>query len=228
MKICVSLASNDPSQLLRDVERAFSSRADLAEIRFDYLDKAVIKPVINKLTQRTARCVFTLRPKSEGGMFSGTEEERVELLCELARAQPALVDIELDTLKNNDQLADYVEESGARIIVSWHDFQRTPESSELSRILDEMRVFSNHVKLVTMANNVEDSIRLLGLYEFTQGLSAIIFGMGETGVISRILCTLAGSAPFTYAALDKPVAPGQLRLSDMRMIYDRITAAKRV
>ena len=49
--------------------------------------------------------------------------------------------------------------------------------------------------------------------------------MGEAGVLSRILCTLIGNAPFTYASLDKALAPGQLTAADeeiARQDYQRL------
>jgi 3-dehydroquinate dehydratase-1 len=46
--------------------------------------------------------------------------------------------------------------------------------------------------------------------------------MGEPGVISRVLCTVIGNAPFTYARLGEAVAAGQLDVYEMRKILDRI------
>jgi 3-dehydroquinate dehydratase-1 len=59
------------------------------------------------------------------------------------------------------------------------------------------------------------------LYQNTAGLYPIIFAMGEAGVMTRVLCALYG-APYTYAALDKAVAPGQLTLAQMRQLCDGI------
>jgi 3-dehydroquinate dehydratase-1 len=46
--------------------------------------------------------------------------------------------------------------------------------------------------------------------------------MGEHGISSRLLCTLYGGSPFTYASLDNPLAPGQLDIVLMKKIYDKI------
>jgi 3-dehydroquinate dehydratase-1 len=75
---------------------------------------------------------------------------------------------------------------------------------------------------VTTARHTDDALRLLDLYEDTIGLNAVIFAMGTEGVISRVLCTIVGNAPFTYASLDNAVAPGQLTVKDMRKLYERI------
>ena len=94
--------------------------------------------------------------------------------------------------------------------MSWHDFERTPPIDTISDRLSEMRTYSNHVKIVTTARSIDDSLRLLELYDTAIGLYPIFFAMGEAGVLSRILCTLIGNAPFTYASLDKALAPGTI------------------
>jgi 3-dehydroquinate dehydratase-1 len=85
-----------------------------------------------------------------------------------------------------------------------------------------MKKFSNNIKLVTMATNVTDSLRVLNLYDKFKDSNLITFAMGDCGVISRILCTFYGRSPFTYASLEKSIAPGQLSVNEMRRIYDRI------
>ena len=92
-------------------------------------------------------------------------------------------------------------------------------------MLEEIRTYSNYAKLVTTANDIEDSLRILDLYKNTHGLILIAFAMGESGIISRIFSTLlkrTASAPFTYAALEKRIAPGQLTLKQMKRLYNRI------
>jgi 3-dehydroquinate dehydratase-1 len=84
-----------------------------------------------------------------------------------------------------------------------------------------MRIYSNYIKIVTTAKNTQDALRLLDLYETAIGLNLIAFAMGEAGIISRILCTVFGNAPFTYAALEKAISPGQLTIKQMRKLYDR-------
>jgi 3-dehydroquinate dehydratase-1 len=73
-----------------------------------------------------------------------------------------------------------------------------------------------------MAKNVTDSFRLLNLYEKFKNSNLITFAMGDYGIISRILCTIYGKSPFTYASLEKPIASGQLSVIEMRRIYERI------
>ncbi len=201
---------------------AFSRGADFVELRYDFLKPDDLVEAISSAAEFKAKAVFTLRSTAQGGKFAGSEHERLAWLRRMAEQMPMLLDIELETLRENDDLADFLETQRTPVLVSWHDFNSTPSSDELADILAEMRVYSNYVKIVTTAKQTDDALRLLDLYEDTIGLNAVIFAMGTEGVISRVLCTIVGNAPFTYASLDNAVAPGQLTVKDMRKLYERI------
>jgi 3-dehydroquinate dehydratase-1 len=221
-KICVSIALEDIQSITKQADRAFELGADYVEIRFDFLRPEQLQAAINSAKGIKNRAVFTLRSKDQGGKFVGSEQDRVKWLYRLAEQKPMLLDVELDTLQQNDELADFLERQKTPVLVSWHDFQKTPPNDKVADILSEMRIYSNYVKIVTTANSIEDSLRLLDMYETAMGLNPIFFAMGEAGVISRVLCTVIGNAPFTYASLEKAIAPGQLTVRQMRRLYDKM------
>ncbi|MDQ3835591.1 MAG: type I 3-dehydroquinate dehydratase [Thermoproteota archaeon] len=225
-RICASIAPSDPNSILRQANQAFGLGADYVEIRFDFIDVELLSEAMRTIRTIKDRSVFTLRSGSQGGMFKGKEEIRLHWLYTLAEAEPMLLDIELDTLQRNDDLADFLEQRRSPLLVSWHDFSKTPSKDALSDILSEMRTYSNYVKLVTTAHSTEDAIALLELYDTAIGLSPIFFAMGLPGVISRVLCTVIGNAPFTYASLDRAVAPGQLTVQQMKKLYDKMRGIK--
>ena len=222
----MSIGPEDAKSIEKEADRAFQLGADYVEIRFDFLKPDILPAALNAATGIKDRTVYTLRPKSEGGMFAGSEENRVHWLYRLAEQEPMLVDVELDTLKKNDELADFLEGNKSRLLVSWHDFEKTPPSDYIADLLSDMRTYSNYVKIVTTAQSIEDSLRLLELYETAIGLSPIFFAMGDAGVISRLLCNIVGNAPFTYASLEKIIAPGQLTVQQMKKLYDKMRVAK--
>jgi 3-dehydroquinate dehydratase-1 len=89
----------------------------------------------------------------------------VKLLRKLAEMRPMLLDVELTTLQANDNLADYLELASIPVLASWHDFEKTPPTDELAKMMTEMRIYSNYVKIVTTAQSMADSLRLLELYD---------------------------------------------------------------
>ncbi|HXG07099.1 MAG TPA: type I 3-dehydroquinate dehydratase [Nitrososphaera sp.] len=221
-KICVSIAPEDINSVLEQSFRAFELGADYVEIRFDFFEPEQLQSAIDAANVIKNKAVFTLRSVDQGGKFTGNEPDRIKWLYKLAEQRPMLLDVELTTINKNDELADFLEGQKTPLLVSWHDFEKTPPSERLADVLSQMRIYSSYVKLVTTANSVEDSFRLLDLYETAIGLHPIFFAMGEAGVLSRVMCTVIGNAPFTYASLEKKVAPGQLTVKQMRKLYDRM------
>ena len=102
-------------------------------------------------------------------------------------------------------------------MISWHDFKKTPNESQLKSRLKKMEKFSNVVKIVTVAKNVSDASRLLSLYSVKSKNKMVAFCMGDQGKFSRILCLHLGS-PFTYVSLGKAIAPGQFSVDEIKSL----------
>jgi 3-dehydroquinate dehydratase I len=215
-RTCVSVAEVAPERALATVKKALRG-SDYAEIRLDFLKPADVPRALHLLRKDLVRCVCTLRPKREGGQFSGTERDRISTLKLIAEYNPYLVDIEYNTLAKNQDLLKYVRSTGCGILVSWHDFKRTPPHSVLQKRLRKMRTLSKNVKIVTTARSIADPISVMSLYR-NSDVNLIAFTMGEVGRISRILCMHFGS-PYTYVSLGKPVAPGQFSLAEVKSMF---------
>jgi 3-dehydroquinate dehydratase I len=224
IRICGSIGTNNVVELDRQIRKAFSMGADYVEIRFDFLKSSDIEQAIRIAKPTKSKAVFTLRSAQEAGRFEGNEDERIELLKRLSMAGPMLLDVEYLTIRDNSDLADFLASQPTPILISWHDFKCTPPNNQLQDILNGIKVFGNYAKIVTTARDTRDAFRVLELYESVTGLELIAFAMGEFGIVSRILCTMAGNAPFTYAALNRHTAPGQLDLTYMRRLFDRISS----
>ena len=219
-RICVSIGAKSVSELSFLISKALGL-SDFFEIRFDFLEQSDISSAIEVTEIIKSRSIFTLRTKKEHGGFKGNEKERIDILKKLFDTSPMLLDIEYNTIIENNSLNNYFKDK-ANILISWHNFFNTPEDDYLESKIRDMMKFGKNIKLVTMATNISDSFRLLNLYKKFQNINLVSFGMGDFGVISRILCTIYGNSPFTYASLDKTIAPGQLSIMEMRGIYERI------
>ena len=223
-RICGSIGAKSVGSLRNQIKKAFTLGADYIEIRFDFLNALDIERAIRVAESSKGKAIFTLRSAQEGGKFKGTENERVELLEKLLMARPMLLDVEYRTIKNNEHLADFLASHQTPILISWHDFECTPPTNRLRDVLDGMKIYSNYAKIVTTAREIHDGLRVLDLYEGATGLELIAFAMGELGVISRILCTMVGNAPFTYTSVNDNTGPGQLDLRSMRKLFDGINS----
>ena len=223
INICASIPAENPESLRDKINRAFSFGANYIEIRFDFLDLSDMEESLKIAENIREKAIFTLRTPAEGGKFKANDNDRIEWLKKLAMAKPMLLDIEYSTIQSNDDLANYCKTQKIPVLLSWHDFEKTPPKDQLRYILEKMRVYSNHIKMVTTAINIVDALRILDLYENAAESNLIAFSMGEAGIISRIMCTIIGRSPFTYAALEESIAPGQLTVVQMREIYDKIS-----
>tara|TARA_Y100000590_G_scaffold438743_1_gene561907 strand:+ start:456 stop:1118 length:663 start_codon:yes stop_codon:yes gene_type:complete len=215
-KTCISIGEKNPKKLKTILKKALS-KSEYAEIRFDYLRKSDIPIVLEDVKRNLSRCVCTLRPKSEGGLFIGKENERKSILRLIAEYNPFLLDVEFNTIQKDKKLASYLKRSKCMLLVSWHDFKKTPNESQLKAKFNKMKKFSDVVKIVTVAKNISDASRLLSLYSIKSSNKTIAFCMGEQGKFSRILCLHLGS-PFTYVSLGKAIAPGQFSVDEIRAL----------
>lgn len=217
-KTCVSVAEKTPKQLSKVLKEALK-KSEFVEIRFDFLKPSSVPEALELTKKKLKRTICTLRPKSEGGKFSGTEKERISILKLIAEYDPFLLDVEFNTLKKEKSVQKYLKKTKTHILVSWHDFKKTPNIDILLKQLYQMKKLSKNVKIVTNAKKPTDPAMVLSLYAKAQGINLVTFAMGDYGRISRILCLYLGS-PFTYVSLGKAVAPGQFSLKDISKILN--------
>ncbi|MFZ8921722.1 MAG: type I 3-dehydroquinate dehydratase, partial [Nitrosopumilaceae archaeon] len=135
----------------------------------------------------------------------------------IAEYNPFLLDVEFSTVKKNKDLAKYLKSTKTNLLISEHDFKKTPKLSELKSKINQMSKFSSNVKIVTNAKSTDDATRVLELYSKKGKINLIAFAMGDSGRISRILSLYLGS-PYTYVSLGKPVAPGQFSVDEVKKI----------
>lgn len=215
--ICVAVALPDTPAAVQAVQTVLPD-VNVVEIRLD----AMRQPDIAELCRQIKRpLLFTNRAAWEGGACQEPEEKRIEPLLAAVRCQAAYVDLELraDPSLRRHLLAE-IRGAATRLIISHHDFTRTPDAGQLSAILQEQVASGAHIgKIVTMAQDHLDVLRVLNLQceAKARNFPLIAFCMGEAGKISRIITLLLGGF-MTYVALDanQATAPGQLTVQELK------------
>jgi 3-dehydroquinate dehydratase / shikimate dehydrogenase len=196
--LCQTVAASSLEGLLK--ARDAVDEADMVELR---LDGVADLDVAAALHDRQRPVVVTCRPVWEGGRFEGTELERREILRRALELGADFVDIEWRA-----GFHDLVEEHGARIVLSFHDFTAVPP--DLPHTLEAMRASGAGItKLAVMASSLADMVPLLDLASDGR---TILIAMGPYGVASRLLAARFGS-PWTYGG--DGVAPGQIPVPRM-------------
>jgi 3-dehydroquinate dehydratase I len=215
-KTCISIAEKTPAKI-KQILKIGLKKSDYAEVRLDFLKVEDIPDALEIIKKDMKRIVCTLRPKTEGGKFPGNEKERVAILKLISEYTPFYLDVEFNTLRKNTSLVKYLKTTKTKLLVSWHDFKKTPNAAELKKKMNQISKFSTNIKIVSTAKSTDDSTRMLELYSKKGKNNLISFAMGDFGRISRILCLYLGS-PYTYVSLGKAVAPGQFSIDEVKKI----------
>jgi 3-dehydroquinate dehydratase-1 len=224
INICASITEIESKKFSESAAQAFDMGANFLEIRFDYVESRKFSEALAVVQPFKAKCIYTLRRTNQGGKFDGSEIQRLSYLKELAYQLPMMIDVEYETLQEYPEIGTIIKSLNLPMLLSWHDFKSTPSEVELAELLGQMSSFSNNNKLVTMANSLEDTLRVLNLYETVdKSMSLVAFCMGEIGLVSRMLCALHPQCPFTYATINRPVAPGQFTIEQMKKLYRMVT-----
>jgi len=222
IKICVSVPPKTVAEALDLIEKAENQRADFIEVRLDSLKK-------HKELANIARCsntplIATNRSPECQGKFLGSENERKKILLDAAGNGFEYVDVELSTT-GLEEMVGNLRGMDVKPIVSFHDFDKTPSSSQLNEILRrEIDGGADICKIVTTARLVEDNLTVLDFVSKASKSARIVcFSMGELGKPSRLLSPVFG-AFFTIASLERgrKTASGQLTIREMRTIYEAL------
>lgn len=154
--------------------------------------------------------IATIRHANEGGGWSGPEEERIALYRLLLTLADG-IDVELSSAQTLAAIADEAREAGKVLIVSHHDFDKTPD---LEALRDTARravaAGADIVKIAARTDNDADVQVLSQLLAESPAPHMVVIGMGENGAPTRLLFPGQGSL-FTFAAKGlRSTAPGQL------------------
>jgi 3-dehydroquinate dehydratase I len=214
--ICGCIVSVDDLTLALEVREEVA----LYEVRID-----LIGPEWTRVAAALSRpWIACNRISSQGGRYDGDEGERHDILRQAVALGATMVDIEVTA----PDVGLFIREmrGRARMLVSYHDFERTAEEQELvETVRRQQELGADICKVVTTARSAEDVATVLRVASRCRPAQVVAFAMGPDGMASRVLAPLAGS-PFTYASLARgsESAPGQLTVRSLRAIYDAIGA----
>jgi len=213
--ICAVITTGDLAAI-RQVEPFI----DLFEVRIDHLGN-VWTEIAGQLNRPWIACN---RGATDGGLWTESEESRLEELVKAVEIGASIVDIEIGTTKLA-QLISLIK-GRAQYLLSFHDFQGTPPLDELKEIVhNQLSRGADICKIVTTATSPDDNLTVLQLINHFPEARMVSLAMGNLGLTSRILCPLAGGT-FTYASIerDKESAPGQMTVSELVKIYQMVGA----
>src|ERR1700722_14969054 len=188
------------------------------ELRLDWLssDNERSKLLSWLRSHRPANATFlaTCRRKGAGGLFPGDIQGQLYWLIQAPEAGCQGRDIEIETLRElpNDSARVYA--VSGRIMLSIHDFKRTPDIGRSFRMPARGEVAP--IKIAALTKTIGDSVRRLKWAEGSKNCIAV--PMGEVGLPARILALKHGST-LEYAPIGASPPPGQGSLHDLKHLY---------
>ena len=192
--LCETVTGHTLAELTR--ARDAADAADLVELRLDGVRDL---DVAAALAGRRKPVIVTCRPTWEGGRFDGSEGAREVVLRKALDLGAEYVDVEFKA--GFERL---IGAHSGRVIVSAHDFDGVP--ADLSSRVDAMRETGAAViKVAFTPARLADTLPLM---EIAEEGDAVVIGMGDAGLPTRLLASRFGSK-WTYAG-NKGVAPGQV------------------
>jgi len=208
--------------MLQGVSNAHSAGADCVELRVDRLASAA--HVADLVRRVNGPHIVACRSPSFGGFFSGSEAERVDRLQAAAEAGAACVDIEfLAVTTIRDRFLRAAKDMGVPVLVGYEDMEGTPPRHVLLDAVREIAQLSpDLLKLAVRATSHRDLLTVLSLVpEMLESAGApfAAIALGPYGAASRPLACLLG-ASFTYCAVERGAAPGQLTVAEVRSVVD--------
>src|SRR5690606_8607392 len=135
------------------------------------------------------------------------EEDRTGLLINLLSLKdgPDAIDIELSAgMKERNRVIKAAKDRETAVIVSSHDFLKTPPLQNMRTIIEEMFLAGADIaKLAVMPLSVGDTLNLLRVtLDFKDaGKSVCTIAMGSQGKHTRVVAPFYGSV-LTYASIE--------------------------
>ena len=212
-KIAIPIFQEKCSDVIAVAEDCIDKGADILEFRIDALKNPEISEIKKTIEEINFPMIATNRINSEGGSFKGSEEDRFNILYECCDLVD-YVDIEL---QSDDEYINRIHETGTKTIVSYHDFEKTPDLNEVMYIVSKEQELGDIAKVAFMPQDLEDTLTVLAVLSHCENTIAI--SMGDLGSYTRVMASKFDS-PITFAAGTDVTAPGQIDIETMKALLN--------
>lgn len=219
---CLPIIKSKKDEILATI-REHDKEYRYFEIWLDYVE-GVDQDFVSQLLELLGERLVVLFRRNHLEQIRMPLAKRLELMKPLNTSQ-ALLDLDITTQTAE---LDHIRDNNLAIktIVSFHDYQQTPDTVRLEAIIDTMETYQPSIyKLAARCGGYSDALRLLELLLAlkTKGKAAIVLGMGEAGVVTRVFGALWGNQ-MTFAPRNKAEqsAEGQLTRQQLETIFKEL------
>lgn len=232
-KICISITGRNRMEIINQLNAVKDLRFDIVEWRVDFFeelsDLIAIKEMLLDIDRILVNkpVLFTFRSSLEGGQRWIPADQYSDLIyTAIGTGVVDLTDVELflgDKFVEN--LITQVHRLGAKVIVSNHDFTKTPSKDKIvDRIKNMEYIGADIAKIAVMPKNKRDVLELMYAtleVEDRIDIPVVTMSMSDLGMITRISGEIFKSA-ITFGAGYTASAPGQMPVQDLNQIISVI------
>ena len=226
--IIMPLVGKSKDEILAEVSAIVPKKPDLLEWRIDFFaaigDRRVVLETAQAIRASAAGIpvLLTRRNETEGGQPLPIKEPEVVAMY-AAACQARCVEL-IDYELSNDPadiaaLRAVASANGIGMILSYHNFQMTPDAATLdAKFAAALHYGADVAKIAVMPQSDLDVLELLAATRRAResiDLPLISMSMGGIGSLSRIIGWVYGSAA-TFAVGKSSSAPGQIAVEDLR------------
>lgn len=229
--VCVPVMAAAREEIVDEVKRLACRNTDMVEWRVDAFSGVesmnAIREVLAELAPivRDTILVYTFRSKRQGGLLS-LDAERLQDVHQVAAESHVvdLIDLEVLESRRPEREVRRLQELGAHVIASHHDFVQTPEPAVIRMLLQQIHESgADIVKLALMPQCMQDVLNLLeethAFHRENPNQALVTMSMGPMGAISRVAGEFFGSC-VSFGAGKWASAPGQLPMEELSQVLE--------
>lgn len=229
-KICIPIMGKTLALLQEEINNLNGLSYDIIEWRMDHFneimdqEKAIEAATLVYEMLKDTPVLATFRTANEGGEKAISKEDYVALnKAIISSGKCDFVDVECFTGENEvKEIVDFAHINNVYVIMSNHDFDKTPSYDEIISRLTLMQDRNADIpKIAVMPTCKSDVLILLqatlDMYEKHADRPIITMSMASDGVISRLAGEVFGSC-LTFGAAKVASAPGQINANDLESV----------
>ncbi|MDA3559560.1 type I 3-dehydroquinate dehydratase [Acinetobacter pittii] len=234
VKTIVPITAKTKEQALAQAQViANTADADLAEFRIDLLSFASDTKQVIALGHELKKIlgnkpmIATIRTKNEGGQLEISDADYGKTYQAYLK-NPFMDWLDVEMFRDQKVVSEIVQKAHQKkvlVVMSNHDFQKTPSQDEIEkRLLKQDQMGADVLKIAVMPKSKQDVFTLMNAtlkvsQQTTKPL--LTMSMGQLGTISRVATANMGGS-YSFGMIGEASAPGQIDVTKLKQILKTV------
>ncbi|EKP68160.1 3-dehydroquinase [Acinetobacter baumannii] len=234
VKTIVPITAKNKEQALAQAQViANTADADLAEFRIDLLSFASDTKQVIALGHELKKIlgnkpmIATIRTKNEGGQLEISDADYGKTYQAYLK-NPFMDWLDVEMFRDQKVVSEIVQKAHQKkvlVVMSNHDFQKTPSQDEIEkRLLKQDQMGADVLKIAVMPKSKQDVFTLMNAtlkvsQQTTKPL--LTMSMGQLGTISRVATANMGGS-YSFGMIGQASAPGQIDVTKLKQILQTV------